>query len=376
MKVLFIGCYRDGTGWAKAAGDYILAMDAAGIDVVCRPLKLNDNNMRIHPRLMELEQKSLRGSDICIQNVLPHHMDYNGLFDKNIALYFTETDRFTESTWANKINLMDEAWVSCEQMVQASKTSGVEIPIKVIPCAADINKYLTPRPKLAIPELQEKFCFYFIGDSTRRKNLVALLKAYHLEFETHEQIALVIKTTKYGENPEETLENLKNICNTVKTNLKLYPSLDKYNYELLITEHISEEELCSLHTSCHCFVMPSFGEAWCIPAFDAMGFGSTPICSNIGGPADFLKDAGFLVECTDEPVFGMTDTFSDIYVGRENWWNINVNALRKQMRELYELWKNDGTAYSALQAKGLERVQEYSYEKVGQMIKEELENGN
>ena len=81
--------------------------------------------MRIHPRLMELEQKSLRGSDICIQNVLPHHMDYNGLFDKNIALYFTETDRFTESTWANKINLMDEAWVSCEQMVQASKTSGV-----------------------------------------------------------------------------------------------------------------------------------------------------------------------------------------------------------------------------------------------------------
>ena len=45
MKVLFIGCYRDGTGWAKAAGDYILAMDAAGIDVVCRPLKLNDNNM-------------------------------------------------------------------------------------------------------------------------------------------------------------------------------------------------------------------------------------------------------------------------------------------------------------------------------------------
>ena len=72
----------------------------------------------------------------------------------------------------------------------------------------------------------------------------------------------------------------------------------------------------------------------------------------------------------------MTDTFSDIYVGRENWCNINVNALRKQMRELYELWKNDGTAYSALQAKGLERVQEYSYEKVGQMIKEELENGN
>ncbi len=41
MKVLYIGCYRDHTGWGQAAIDYILAMDSVGIDVVCRPLKLN-----------------------------------------------------------------------------------------------------------------------------------------------------------------------------------------------------------------------------------------------------------------------------------------------------------------------------------------------
>ena len=41
MKVLYIGCYRDHTGWGQAAIDYILSMDSVGIDVVCRPLKLN-----------------------------------------------------------------------------------------------------------------------------------------------------------------------------------------------------------------------------------------------------------------------------------------------------------------------------------------------
>ena len=41
MKVLYVGCYRDGTGWGQAAIDYILSMGAAGINVVPRPIKLN-----------------------------------------------------------------------------------------------------------------------------------------------------------------------------------------------------------------------------------------------------------------------------------------------------------------------------------------------
>ena len=42
MKVLYLGYYRDGTGWAKAAQNYILALQSAGVDVVPRYVKLND----------------------------------------------------------------------------------------------------------------------------------------------------------------------------------------------------------------------------------------------------------------------------------------------------------------------------------------------
>ena len=48
MKVLYIGCYRDGTGWAKAAQNYILSLDTAGVEVVPRFIKLNDNNSEMY----------------------------------------------------------------------------------------------------------------------------------------------------------------------------------------------------------------------------------------------------------------------------------------------------------------------------------------
>ena len=377
MKVLFIGVYRDGTGWAKAAIDYILAMDAVGIDVACRPLKLNANNYPIPDKISELENKPSKGADICIQNVLPHYLDYNGYFDKNIALYFSETSSFHRSVWPQRINCMDEAWVPCEQMSEASMASGVTVPIKVIPCASDTTKFDPSRPVFEIPQLNDTFSFYFIGDMTRRKNLVALIKAFHLEFDISEPVSLLIKTTKYDSPPEETMEEVKGMCNKIKENLKIYPSLDKYKYEFIVTEHISEEEMYSLHTTCNCFVMPSYGEAWCIPAFEAMGFGNTPICSNVGGPSEYLKNGGgFLLPVRAEPVFGMMDTFNDIYTGHENWWSVDVLAMQQKMRTVFEMWKNDREGHLKIQQQGRLSAEQYSYENVGNMIKKELENAD
>ena len=52
MKVLYVGCYRDGTGWGNAAIDYILSMDKAGIEVVPRPLRL-DNTSGYVPQIID-----------------------------------------------------------------------------------------------------------------------------------------------------------------------------------------------------------------------------------------------------------------------------------------------------------------------------------
>jgi len=382
MRVLYIGNYKDGTGWGTAAQDYILALDSVGIDVVPRHIKLNNNNGEVPKRIVELEKKSSKGCDIVIQHVLPHFLDYCGDFKKNIALYLTETDNFRRSGWQDHINLMDEAWVTCQESVECSKNSGVTIPISAIPLPCDPSKYARRFEKIEFPELKDKFIFYFIGEITRRKNLVALLKAFHLEFETEEPVGLLIKASYPGLSPEDCSKKVVEMANQVKKELKKFRDIGLYKGEVVITQQLTNEQILQLHATCDCFVMPSFGEGWCIPAFDAMAMGKTPICTDQGGMSVFLsapvklknaldeettiyETAGWLVGYIEEPCFGMADSaVPQIYSGMENWKNISVNHLRRCMRQAYE----DEGLRKKKAAFGIDRAYDFGYEEVGKIM--------
>ena len=262
-------------------------------------------------------------------------------------------------------------------MVDASIKSGVDVPIKIIPHACDISTFERNYPDFEIPQIQDSFVFYTIGELVRRKNIVSLIKAFHLEFGVDEPVSLAIKANGRGISEEETFEHVKGICEQVKENMKLYPTTDGYKKELIITQRLSELEMQSLHSTCDCYVAPSFGEAWCIPAFDAMAFGNTPICTNTGGMKEFLKDGGgMLIEAHQEPCFGMTDSFNDLYTGRENWDRIDIRELQKAMRQIYEWHKSDSEEYSQMKKQGLKNAYKYSHESVGKIMKEALVNAN
>ena len=116
--------------------------------------------------------------------------------------------------------------------------------------------------------------------------------------------------------------------------------------------------------------MPSYGEAWSIPAFDAMGFGKTPICTNTGGMADYIGDSGILVDGRWEPVSGMNDTFTDLFTGEENWYSVDINKLRKAMRKIYEMRNSkDSEEYTKMKRNGLLQATKYSHEEIGKLIK-------
>ena len=375
MKVLYISNYKDGTGWGNAATDYILAMDSVGIDVVCRSISFNGEKGEVHPRILELERKSSRHSNVCIQHLLPHMLDYNGRFEKNIALYESETSNFKSSRWTEYINTMDEAWVVNKQMSEASLSSGVESPIRIIPHTFDTSKYDKEYKPLDIPymDIENKFVFYFIGEAIRRKNIFALIKAFHLEFDVDEPVDLIIKASKGGMSDDDCGKYIKELCDTAKENLKLYPSNDLYKSEFITTGFLDNEKMMRFHKTMDCFVMPSYGEAWCLPAFDAMAMGSTPICTNVGGMSDFLSDGGgTLIDGVLEPAFGMTETFQDLYTGREDCVSINVRKLQKAMRRMYYLASNSDSKYTNLQKQGREIADKYSYENIGNKIKEAL----
>jgi hypothetical protein len=67
MKILYLSVYRDGTGWAEAANRYILALDAAGVEVVPRPIRLEAVSHTPSDRVLELEKRSSKGCNVVIQ---------------------------------------------------------------------------------------------------------------------------------------------------------------------------------------------------------------------------------------------------------------------------------------------------------------------
>ena len=125
-----------------------------------------------------------------------------------------------------------------------------------------------------------------------------------------------------------------------------------------------------LHSTCDCFVSSSFGESWGIPIFDAMAMGKTPICTNTGGPRDFMKNGGYLVDSTPEPCFGMIETFEELYSGKEKWDNPSVEGMRKHMRSAFSNKKEREEKSMC----GIENSYKYCYSEVGSMMKKALNN--
>tara|TARA_E500000331_G_scaffold356535_1_gene415164 strand:+ start:3632 stop:4822 length:1191 start_codon:yes stop_codon:yes gene_type:complete len=373
MKVLYIGCYRDGTGWANAAQGYILSLDKANVDVVPRFLKLNETQGEVDKRIVELEEKSSKNCDVVIQHVLPHYFDYNGNFDKNIGLYVTETSNCINTAWPERINLMDEAWVpNLFMATEACKQSLIHTPHYVIPHAFDLSKYQEEYEPLQIPEIKDKFVFYYIGEATRRKNIGAMLKAFHLEFAPNEDVSIVIKAHIPGQTPVVAENYLKEMSDKIKEGLKLYQHSSMYHSEIFMGQYLTDEQIMRLHATCDCFVSASFGEAWGIPIFDAMALGKTPICTDSGGPKDFIQGGGYLVQGRDEPCFGASDTFDEIYVGNESWSSPSIIEIMKKMRSAYE----DKKTRQKKSVEGINTSYEYSYSNVGKLMKDTLEGTN
>jgi glycosyltransferase involved in cell wall biosynthesis len=367
-KVLMISPYLDGTGWAHAGIDYILALDYAGIDIVPRPIRFNNLPFQVPERIIDLQSKSAEGCDVVIQHTMPYTMEYCGKLRKNIALFEVETTSFAHRTWPEYINMLDVAWLTSSHAVDTCKRSLVNIPTEVVLHTTDVNKYQKIYSPLDIPATNGEFIFYTISDLNNRKNLASLIRAFHSEFDPTEPVTLLIKATRYGMHPNSVLNELKDLCNQIKAGLHLYPNMESYKSEILVPNIVDDETVYRLHNSCDCFVSSSCGEAWCIPAFDAMGFGKTPIVTNWSGFTDYMtKDTGWLVDCYIQQAFGGNNS---IYSGREEWAIIDVLHLRKCMREAYE---NAELRESKAEA-GRERVYDFSYDVIGSKLKEVLES--
>jgi len=207
-----------------------------------------------------------------------------------------------------------------------------------------------------------------MGEIQRRKNLAGLLKAFHLEFTPNEPVSLLIKGHVPGSSPMESNRTIRAMIEEIKNGLRLYPSKSDYHNEIIITQWLDDTEVMRLHQTGDCFVLPSYGEAWGIPGFEAMALGKPVILTDEGGPAEYVEDgvSGRLVPSRAEPVMiHPNEQIPDVWIGNENWQAPDLAALRHYMREIYE----NKELRDKFGNNGIDRAYEFSYQKVGQTMK-------
>lgn len=358
MKILYIGNYKDGTGWGNAAKSNILAIDDAGIDIVPRAITYNETDSSVNDRIAELEKKDESDCDVCIQHVLPNNYSINYNM-KNIGYIDTETSNFTDTGWQVSMNLMDELWVPSEYCKTACIQSGVTIPIKIVPHSIDFKKYKNAPKGNTISELYNGFNFVFVGEFIERKNLKALIRAFHAEFHPLEPVNLFIKTS------QAPLETVQNYCESIKKGLKLRK---KYKEEVVICGHLPVEDYISVLNQCHCFVMPSRAEGFCIPALEAMSLGIPCIYPEGSAMEEFC--VGTSVSGKTEPCFGAMESLSNIYTANSEWIEISISDLQIAMRTEFMKWDTEESRN--IQNKCVQQAKNFDHKIIGQTIKELL----
>ena len=266
---------------------------------------------------------------------------------------------------------MDELWVPNWDLAKSLQTDGITAPIHVVGHPCNISRYKTKYQEINLPIADGVFKFYYIGDINDRKNLESIITCFHSEFDRSEPVSLILKVKKFGHNPEQCQSVIDGIIQKVQKDLRMYNDPSQYHRNVVITEDIEDKDICALHQYGDCFLSPTHGEAWSLPSFDAMGFGSSPICSDYGGPKEFIGEGcGTLVGGTYSVCKCSDAAFPDLFTGREYWFQPCEMQIRQAMRNKYEEHKKDpiGTKRE-WKLTGLEQAKLFSYEKIGQQMK-------
>jgi glycosyltransferase involved in cell wall biosynthesis len=256
-NILYIGPYKENTGLGRTARRYI---DALGynldINLSIRPIYFTphlDYGNEAGKDYIEFEDNSSKSYDMVIQHGYANCFEYRSEYGQNVCIPEISTYNIGHTGWIERINMMDTAIVSSDWTKSSVLDAGCNIPIKTIPEPFnfkhfDQNKEYTP----IFNTQDEKFVFYYIANHKDKNNINALLAAFFLEFKTHDDVSLIIKTHKEGFTDQEAeqiivfdIEQLEKCLRTNHNNI-IKPHILVGNY--------MQEYIMRLHKQADCFV--------------------------------------------------------------------------------------------------------------------------
>lgn len=367
MKIAYVGHLLEKSGWGRANREYIKALYECGAEITCLPVMLGKaaEVTEEFSFIKDLLKKDIGQPDYIIQHVLPYHMQYSGLYKKNVGFGIVETENLQESIIPDYLNLMDEVWVPNSRFIDE-----VDVPMKTIPHPVNIAKFSEEYPRMKINEIDHTYKFYTICENSRRKNIWSTIRSYFRAFGPSDNVSLIIKVYDNQKSPEELKSELERNLESCKKNCRLsdYPEV------VFITDYFPNDQLMAFHKYCDCYVSSSFGEAWCYPISDALGFGSRVISSETAGASYMYYNTGCLIDlvmsgCT-QPYHGELDCFHGYHTLLENCEQTDEIDFAEKMSNVYNQ-RNEFTKDN-LSERNLNCLKGISHKNVGERMMEAL----
>lgn len=287
MNIMLEGIFYNGHGLAEGNRNLLRFLDQAGfrVRIVARDARSKD--MVLTPRewqyIASFEKTKLPSNDLYLFNWVGSHVRHHPEFRVNIARTTFETDRIPPF-WVPELNKFDEVWVQSGFNVETFANSGVTVPLRHIPNFFDTDQFQPQGPKLSLPA-GESFLFLSVFDLKERKGYDLLLDAFLNEFSRTDDTALVVK-----------LRDHKKVAR-IEQLLSAHPKPPGERPAVyVIDQMLSSAEMCSLYRACDAFVLPTRGEGWGRPFFEAMLMELPCIGTNWSGQTDFMhENNSFLV---------------------------------------------------------------------------------
>lgn len=365
--VKYIAPLFDGSGYAEAARNYVLAIHRKGYPI------------RIAPISFEKTRPDLGEDGRVLNSLIDNNIDYDKVIvhctpdlwsqaaaqesNKYLIGYTVWETSKIPKLWADSCNqTANEVWLPCEWNMEVFKESGVEVPLYKIPHAINVPE-LDSIPDFVLNQLPpECFMFYSIFQWQERKNPYGLLSAYASAFTGVDDVVLVLKTYigDHGGDKRRIIDLIKDFKRFI--NLPHYPKI------YLVVENMSHESVWALHKRGDCFVLLQRSEGWGLPHFEAAACGKPVLTPGYGGQTDFLdENNSYLTNFTLAPVGGMT--WSPYYTGDQLWAEPDLKHAMDLMRHVY-----DNRAEAASKgAKARESIEKnFSWDVVGDLIVDRL----
>ena len=222
------------------------------------------------------------------------------------------------------------------------KTIKLETQMEVLLEGLDISKYFETKSKLDLSEINEEYCYLFVGHWMQgkfgedRKNVGFLVKSFLEAFKNKpKQPALILKATTVGSSildRERLLEKIDKIRSTVKGKL---PNIYLFHGET------SDETMNELYNHPKVKTMVSFtkGEGFGRPLLEFAASGKPIIASGWSGQVDFLKaDMSVLIGGDLKPV-DESAVVKDMILKEASWFSPDVIEVGKAFKESYKNYK-------------------------------------